>query len=134
MAIISSGITITGGWSITGSDGPAVTPTVECLVVAGGGGGGFFISGGGGAGGLSYQATRSVTASTPYTMVVAVALVLQRLALAVLAVAAYILLIKLVPRPHRETRAVRLVMDLAGVTVLTKLECMLLRAVVVPAL
>ena len=40
MAIISSGITISGGWSITGSDGPAVTPTVEYLLVAGGGSGG----------------------------------------------------------------------------------------------
>jgi hypothetical protein len=40
MAITFSGVTITGGWNILGSDGPSVTPTVEYLVVAGGGGGG----------------------------------------------------------------------------------------------
>ena len=48
MALTFSGVTITGGWNIVGSDGPSVTPTVEYLVVAGGGGGGAL--GGAGAG------------------------------------------------------------------------------------
>ena len=46
---IGSGITFTSGLSVTGSDAPSVTPTVEYLVVAGGGGGSSY--GGGGAGG-----------------------------------------------------------------------------------
>ena len=51
MALTFSGVTITGGWNITGGDGPSVTPTVEYLVVAGGGGGGYDGAGGGGGGG-----------------------------------------------------------------------------------
>ena len=52
MAFTFSGVTITGGWSITGGDAPSVTPTVEYLVVAGGGGGGGSVTAGaGGAGG-----------------------------------------------------------------------------------
>ena len=52
MALTFSGVTITGGWNITGSDGPSVTPTVEYLVVAGGGSGGNSgVNGGVGGGG-----------------------------------------------------------------------------------
>lgn len=52
MAILG-GLTISGGGlTITGGGVPAVTPTVEYLVVAGGGGGG---KGGGGNGSSSYN-------------------------------------------------------------------------------
>ena len=51
MAFTFSGVTITGGWDILGSDGPSVTPTVEYLVVGGGGGGGGTVTNGSGTGG-----------------------------------------------------------------------------------
>jgi hypothetical protein len=71
MALTFSGVTITGGWTIAGSDGLSVTPTVEYLVVAGGGGGGASnAAAGGGAGGYSTAAGLAVASGSAITVTV----------------------------------------------------------------
>jgi hypothetical protein len=70
MAILS-GLTISGGGlTIVGLAAPAVTPTVEYLVVAGGGGGGGSNGGGGGAGGYRTASSYSVTPGANITVTV----------------------------------------------------------------
>ena len=49
---------------------PTIDGTVEVLIVAGGGGGALWYGGGGGGGGVLYASSYTVTANTPYNVVV----------------------------------------------------------------
>ena len=60
---------------LLGSAGALAPSTIEVLIVGGGGGGGAGIYGiitgsGGGAGGVVYNASKPVSAGTPYTITV----------------------------------------------------------------
>jgi hypothetical protein len=62
--VVSDGTYMYHAFTSSGSFTPSQSLTADVLVIAGGGGGGKDKGGGGGAGGLSYQTSRSLTATT----------------------------------------------------------------------
>jgi fibronectin-binding autotransporter adhesin len=70
--VVSDGTYMYHAFTSSGSFTPSQSLTADVLVIAGGGGGGKDKGGGGGAGGLSYQTSRSLTATT-YPVIVGAA-------------------------------------------------------------